>query len=41
MTVGVMARKLKSIIQRASWFDYIPPLLFLSIGILTITREGL
>lgn len=41
MTVGAMARKLKSIIQKASWFDYVPPLLFLSIAVLTIVQVGL
>ncbi|HGY4639745.1 TPA: LysE family translocator [Acinetobacter baumannii] len=41
MTVGVMARKLKSIIQKASWFDYAPSLLFLTIAILTIGRDAL
>ncbi|EXE18446.1 transporter LysE family domain protein [Acinetobacter baumannii 1106579] len=40
-TVGVMARKLKSIIQKASWFDYAPSLLFLTIAILTIGRDAL
>ncbi|PTV46206.1 LysE family translocator [Acinetobacter pittii] len=41
VTVGAMARKLKTIIQRASWFDYVPPLLFLSIAVLSIAQAGL
>ncbi|NUF45538.1 LysE family translocator, partial [Acinetobacter pittii] len=40
VTVGAMARKLKTIIQRASWFNYVPPLLFLSIAVLSIAQVG-
>lgn len=41
VTVGAMARKLKTIIQRALWFNYVPPLLFLSIAVLSIAQVGL
>lgn len=40
VTVGAMARKLKTIIQRALWFNYVPPLLFLSIAVLSIAQVG-
>ena len=40
MTVGVMAQ-IKIYYTKASWFDYAPSLLFLTIAILTIGRDAL
>ncbi|MDF9619785.1 LysE family translocator [Pseudomonas entomophila] len=39
MTVGLAAHNLRAFIQRSSWFDYVPPVLFLAIAVLTLTRE--
>ncbi|MDR2308491.1 MAG: LysE family translocator [Paucimonas sp.] len=39
MTVGLAAHNLRAFIQRSSWFDYVPPVLFLGIALLTLTRE--
>jgi threonine/homoserine/homoserine lactone efflux protein len=38
MTVGLTAHALKPAIQRASWFDYVPPVLFFAIAAFTIFR---
>jgi threonine/homoserine/homoserine lactone efflux protein len=32
MAVGLTARSLKAVIQRATWFDYLPPVLFFAIA---------
>jgi threonine/homoserine/homoserine lactone efflux protein len=38
MTVGLTAHALKPAIQRASWFDYVPPVLFFAIAAFTVFR---
>lgn len=37
--VGIMAFNLKSVIQQNSWFDYVPPILFVLISFIAIGRQ--
>lgn len=38
MTVGLTAHSLRGVIQRATWFDYLPPVLFAAIAVFAFVQ---